>query len=174
MNIKTLIVPTIYTSLVIATTCIAFYGGFQSHLNTVAIFGWLFLLPFCLFQIYFVRKTVYNNVIGGRDATKEGLMFVMLSTVALVIFQSIFFYTGFRDYKINFMQTQGFELAKLQIASGSLKIKDSEIPGLIQEEIKGITIGKEITSIVFRNLFLGIFASFIGGVFFKFKSVTGK
>jgi len=68
------------------------------------------------------------------------------------------------------MNTEGFELAKLQIANGKLTIKESEIPALIQKEIEGVTLFKEYTAIIFKNLFLGVFASFIGGVFFKTKN----
>ncbi len=174
MNIKTFLIPVIYSILIIATTCICFYGGMPHKLNIISIFGWLLLLPFCLLQIVFIKKTKYNNSIGGRDATKEGLIFVMITTLILLIFQTIFFIVDLKEFKINFFETQGFELAKQQITNGMLKIKDSEIPDLIKKEVAEITLTKELTLLVFKNVFLGIFASFIGGVFFKFKSVTAQ
>ena len=153
----------------IMAVCVCFYGGMQPQLNKITIFGWLLLFPFCLLHIKYIKTANYNNLIGGREATKEGLIFVVISTLILLAFQTIFFILDFKDYKIHYMQTEGFELAKLQIAHGKLTIKESEIPALIQKEIEGVTLFKEYTAIVFRNLFLGVFASFIGGVFFKTK-----
>ncbi len=101
------------------------------------------------------KKTFYNNNIGGKDAVKEGLKFIIFSTIVLVIFQSIFFTLDFKAYKVDFMQTYGFELAKTQIKNGNLKIAETEIPNLVKQEIEQVTLFKECTSIVFKNLFLG-------------------
>lgn len=170
MNFKSFLIPIIYSSLVIVSVCIAFYGGILPQLNKITIIGWLLLLPFCLIHIKYIKSVNYNNTIGGRDATKEGLRFVVISTLILLVLQTIFFILDFKDYKIHYMNTEGFELAKLQIANGKLTIKESEIPALIQKEIEGVTLFKEYTAIIFKNLFLGVFASFIGGVFFKTKN----
>lgn len=62
------------------------------------------------------------------------------------------------------MQTYGVELAKAQIKNGNLKITEAEIPNLIQQEIDQVTLFKECTSIVFKNLFLGTITSVLTGV----------
>jgi hypothetical protein len=115
------------------------------------------------------KKTFYNGNIGGKDAVKEGLKFIIFSTIVLVIFQSIFFTLDFKAYKVDFMQTYGIELAKTQIKNGNLKIAETEIPNLVKQEIEQVTLFKECTSIVFKNLFLGTITSVITAVTLRAK-----
>ena len=100
---------------------------------------------------------------------KEGLKFVIFSTVILVIFQAIFFTIDFKAYKVDFIQTYGFELAKTQIKNGHLKITEAQIPDLIKKEIDQVTLFKECTSVVFKNLFLGTITSVITAVVLRAK-----
>ncbi len=169
MTTKNFIFPAIYSALVIIATCITFYGGYINHINKVTIIGWLLIVPFCVSAMIFAKKRIYNGLIGGKDAMKEGLKFIIFSTILLMIFQAIFFTLDFKAYKINFIQTYGFELAKAQIKNGNLKITEAEIPSLIQKEIEQITLFKECTSIVFKNLFLGVITSVITAVSMKAK-----
>jgi hypothetical protein len=169
MSPKTFIYPTIYSLLLIAATCITFYGGYTEHINKVTIIGWLLIIPFCVFAMLYAKKTIYNGNIGGKDAVKEGLKFIIFSTIILVIFQAIFFTLDFKAYKIDFMQTYGVELAKTQIKNGNLKITEAEIPNLIKQEIDQVTLFKECTSIVFKNIFLGTITSVIAAVTLRAK-----
>ncbi|MBC7696451.1 MAG: DUF4199 domain-containing protein [Burkholderiales bacterium] len=169
MSTKTFLYPIIYSILVIVATCITFYGGFTNHINKVTIIGWLLIIPFCVFAMLYAKNTLYHGNIGGKDAVKEGLKFIIFSTVILVLFQCIFFTLDFKAYKINFIQTYGFELAKTQIRNGHLKITEAEIPNLIAKEIEQVTLFKECTSIVFKNLFLGTITSVICAVTLRAK-----
>ncbi len=169
MNPKTFIFPALYSLLVIVATCITFYGGFITHMNIVTIIGWLLIIPFCVAAMLYSKKAVYHNNISGKDAVKEGLKFIIFSTVILVIFQAIFFTLDFKAYKINFMQTYGVELAKAQIKNGHLTITEAQIPDLINKEIAQVTLFRECTSIVFKNLFLGTITSIISAVAMKAK-----
>jgi hypothetical protein len=164
IKLKPFLFPTIYSALCIISTSIAFYGGHSKYINTISIIGWLLIIPFCVMAMIYAKKTQFNNSIGGKDAVKEGFKFIVFSTILLVIFQAIFFTLGFKDYKINFIQTYGVELAKAQIISGHLKITAAEIPKLIQQEIEQITLFKECTSIVFKNLFLGTITAIVTAV----------
>jgi hypothetical protein len=164
MNPKTFVFPAIYSTLVILATCITFYGGFLPYINTVTIIGWLLIIPFCVLAMLYAKKVMYLGNIGGKDAVKEGLKFVIFSTIILVVFQMIFFTMDFKAYKIHFMETYGYELAKTQIQHGNLKIQESQIPDLIKKEIEQVTLFKECTSIVFKNLFLGTITSVICAV----------
>ena len=164
MKLKSFLFPTIYSALCIISISVAFYGGHSKYINTISIISWLLIIPFCVMAMVYAKKTMYAGNIGGRDAVKEGLTFIVLSTLILVIFQSAFFTLGFKDYKINFIQTYGVELAKAQITSGHLKITAAEIPNLIQQEIEQITLFKECTSIVFKNLFLGTITAIVTAV----------
>ena len=164
VSIKSFLFPSIYSALVIIATCITFYGGFASHINKVTIIGWLLIIPFCVGSMVYSKKALFNNNIGGKDAVKEGFKFIVFSTIILVIFQAIFFTMDFKAYKIDFIQTYGVDLAKAQIKSGNLKITDAEIPNLIRKEIEQITLFKECTSIVFKNLFLGTITAIVTAV----------
>lgn len=169
MNAKTFIFPTIYSLLLILATCITFYSGHANHMNKVTIIGWLLIIPFCVGAIVYAKKAIYQNNIGGKDAVKEGLKFIIFSSIILVVFQAIFFTLDFKDYKIDYMQTYGVELAKTQIKAGNLKITEAEIPNLIKLEIEQVTLFKECTSIVFKNLFLGLITSVITAVTLRAK-----
>ncbi|MFO0321408.1 MAG: DUF4199 domain-containing protein [Bacteroidota bacterium] len=170
MNVRSLFFPVIYSLLSIISISITFYGGFTKYLNIVTILAWLFIIPFCVASMIDAKKIKFNNQIGGKELSREGLKFLMVSTLILVVFQIIFFNAGFKAYKINFIQTYGVELAKLQIKNGHLTIKDSEIPKLINEEIKQVTLFKECTSIVFKNLFLGVITVIISSVILRKKT----
>lgn len=169
MNIKSFLFPSLYSALLIIATCIAFYGGYSQSINTVTIIGWLLIIPFCVIAMIYSKRIIYNNVIGGKDLVKEGLKFIIFSTIILVIFQAVFFTLDFKAYKIEFIQTYGFELAKTQIKNGHLKITEAQIPDLINKEIEQVTLFKECTSVVFKNLFLGTITSIITAVTLRAK-----
>ena len=169
MSSKTFIFPSIYSVLVIIATCITFYGGYTAHINKVTIIGWLLIIPFCVASMLYAKKVIYQGNIGAKDAVKEGLKFVIFSSIILMVFQTIFFELDFKAYKINFIETYGVELAKAQIKNGHLKITEAEIPNLIKQEIEQVTLFKEYTSIIFKNLFLGIITSVITAVTMRAK-----
>ncbi len=169
MNAKSFIFPAIYSSLVIAATCITFYGGYINHINKVTIIGWLLIIPFCVASMIYAKKNIYQNIIGGKDAVKEGLKFIVFSSLILIVFQTIFFELDFKAYKVNFIETYGVELAKAQIKGGNLKITEAEIPNLIKQEIEQVTLFRECTSIVFKNMFLGVITSVITAVTMRAK-----
>lgn len=169
MNKNNFLFPVIYSSIYILAVCIAFYSGRTNHINTASIVGWLLIIPFCVGAMLYARKNNYNGHIGGKDAAKEGLKFIIFSTIILVIFQSIFFTIDFKEYKLNFIQTYGFDLAKTQIKNGNLKITEAQIPGLIAEEMKQVTLFRECTSIVFKNMFLGTITTVLCAVFLRGK-----
>lgn len=172
MNFKSFLFPVIYSALCIGAMCFTFYGGHIEKINTVAIIGWLLIIPFTVLAMLYAKKTMYNNYMSGRDATKEGLKFIIFSTIILLVFQSIFFELDFKEYKINFIQTYGLDLAKEQIKNGHLKITEAQIPDLIAKEIKEITLFKECTSIVFKNLFLGIITIVLTALVIKGQART--
>ena len=164
MSPKTFLFPVLYSSLIIAATCITFYGGHSKSINAVSIIGLLLVIPFCVFAMIYSKRVIHNNIIGGKDLVKEGLKFIVFSIIILVIFQAIFFELDFKAYKVNFMQTHGFELSKIQIKSGHLKITEAQIPAYVAKEIEGVTLFKEITSVIFKYMSLGTITSIITAV----------
>jgi ammonia channel protein AmtB len=170
MTAKSFLFPVIYSAIYIAAVCFTFYGGHTNHINEAAIAGWLLIVPFCVAAMIYAKKNMYNGSIGGKEAVKEGFKFLIFSTVILVLFQSVFFTLDFKEYKINFMQTYGVELAKAQIAKGHLTITEAQIPDLIAKEIEQVTLFRECTAIVFKNLFLGTITAIICGVALRNKA----
>ena len=169
MNIKSFLFPLLYSALIIAATCITFYGGHSKSINAVSIIGLLLVIPFCVIAMIYSKRVIHNNIIGGKDLVKEGLKFIVFSTIILVIFQAIFFELDFKAYKVNFIQTYGFELSKIQIKSGHLKITEAQIPGYVAKEIEGVTLFKECTSVVFKYMSLGTITSVITAVALRAK-----
>lgn len=167
---KSLLFPIAYSTLYILSICFTFYGGHQKSLNAVYIIGWLMLIPFCVAAMVYAKKAHYQNQISGRDAAKEGLKFIILSSVILIVFQTVFFMTDLRDFKINYFETYGPELAREQIKQGKLTISEKEIPGLIKSEVAQISLFRECTSILFKNLFLGVITTIFGAVALKSKN----
>lgn len=167
MSSKSFLFPIIYSAIVIIATCITFYGGYADNINKVTIIGWLLIVPFCVASMLYSKRVIYHHQISGRDLVRAGLSFVVLSSLILIAFQAVFFTLDFKEYKINFMQTQGFELAKEQIRKGQLKITDAEIPALIAKEIEQVTLFRECTGIIFKNISLGLITTMMAAVAIK-------
>ena len=128
------------------------------------------MFPFLFLAVYLEKRDLHAGQIGGKVAGKAGLKFVVTATMFLVLFQAIFFETTFKEYKINYMQTSGPQILKEQIAAGKLKIKEEEIPQIIANDVEGVTLFKEITSVVFKTIFYGTFCSLITAVAMRRKS----
>ena len=73
MNIKSFLFPLLYSTLIIAATCITFYGGHSKSINAVSIIGLLLVIPFCVVAMIYSKRVIHNNIIGGKDLVKEGL-----------------------------------------------------------------------------------------------------
>jgi len=157
----------IYSLLFAATVCLVFYGDRVKYITHAYLIGLLFMLPFVFWTVWLKRKR--EGVLSGRDAVKEGLRFVVAATLFMALFQVIFFEMDFKEYKINFMQTMGPEILKEQIAAGKAKINEADIPKIIAEDVQQVTVFKEITSVVFKNLFYGSFSAFMAALVLKRK-----
>jgi hypothetical protein len=172
MTSKSFLFPVIYSAVYIGLVCFTFYGGHANRINLITNAAWLLTVPFCVAAMIYAKKNLYHNHIGGKEAVKEGFKFLIFSTLILVIFQAIFFTLDFKEYKINFMQTYGPELTKAQIAKGYLSATEAQIPDIIAKDIGQVTLFRECTSIVFKNLFLGIITSVICAVALRNKVNT--
>lgn len=166
---KTLIIAFIYSLLFSAAVCVVFYGDHVKYITHVYLIGLLCMFPFLFTAVYFERKDNFDNEIGGRAASKLGLKFVVMATLFLMLFQTVFFTVSFKDYKINYMQSVGPQMLKEQIASGNLKITEAEIPKVIATDVEGVTLFKEITSVIFKTVFYGAFCSIITAFTLKRK-----
>lgn len=162
------ILALVYSVLFAATVCIVFYGGHIQYITHAYLIGLVLMAPFIYASIFLKRKRM-AGVLAGREAVKEGLRFVVAATIYMCLFQVIFFEMDFREYKIHFMESTGPQILKEQIAAGKAKISETDIPRIIQEDVQQVTVFKEITAVVFKNLFYGTFCSFIFAVILKRK-----
>lgn len=158
----------LYSVLFAIAVCIVFYGGYVQYITHVYLIGLAFMMPF-IFLAVWLRRRRMGGVLGGREGLREGLRFVVAATLYMALFQVIFFQLDFKEYKINFMQTMGPDILKEQIKTGQAKITEADIPKIIAEDIEQVTVFKEITSVVFKNLLFGAFSSFLAAVLFKRK-----
>lgn len=158
----------IYSLLFAAVVSFVFYGKHEHYITHAFLIGWLLMAPF-IYGVIYMKRQRDGGMLAGREGVKEGLRFVIVVIVLLSLFQVLFFENGFRDYKVNFMQTTGPTILKEQIAAGTAKITEKDIPGIIEEDVKQVAVSKEITSVVFKNLFYGAFCSFIIALILKRK-----
>ncbi len=165
----TVFLALIYSLLFAAAVCFFFYGDHVQYITYPYLVGLLFMLPFIYAAIFLKRKNE-GGLLGGRPAFKEGLKFVVIATLFMALFQVLFFEFSFREYKINFMQTMGPQILKEQIAAGKMKMDEADIPKMIAADIEGVTVFKEITAVVFKNLFFGTFASVVSAIILKRKA----
>jgi len=167
---KSVILAFIYAVLFSALVCFVFYGNHIKYITHAYLIGLLFMLPFVYAAVWFQKRDVYQGEIGGRVAGKEGVKFVVIATLFLVVFQIVFFETSFKEYKINYMQTVGPQMLKEQILAGKLKIAEAEIPKMIAADVEGVNLFKEITSVIFKTIFYGIFCSVISALLLRRKT----
>jgi len=68
------------------------------------------------------------------------------------------------------METVGPQVLKEQIAAGKIKLTEAEIPKVIALDVADVTLFKEVTSVIFKNIFYGMFSSFVAAIFLKRNS----
>jgi hypothetical protein len=157
---KSLTVAAIYALLFSALICFVFYRNHVNYITHAYFLGLLGLFPFVYIAVWLARSD-RGEQISGRDAGKEGIRFVVMVTLLLVVFQIIFFEVSFKEYKINYMQTVGPEILKEQMISGKMKIVEADIPKIIATDVEGVTLFKEITSVIFKTFVFGGLSSLI-------------
>ncbi|MGZ3902030.1 MAG: DUF4199 domain-containing protein, partial [Bacteroidia bacterium] len=159
----------VYALLFSVAVCLVFYGNHFKYITHVYFAGLLGLFPFVYLTIWLARKDRPEGEIGGKEAAKEGFRFILVATFFLIIFQIGFFEASFREFKINYMQTVGPEALKEQMLSGQMKITEADIPKIIATDVEGVTLFKEITSVIFKNFFFGGLSVLIAAFLLKRK-----
>ncbi len=167
MKNKPFLFAIIYAVIYVTGTLALYFSQRFELFNMVYIMGMAMLIPFIILTIKIQRDTVYNGVISGKDAAKEGMRFVVYSAVLLVLFQTAFYYAGWRDFKAEsipgFIREQAMMLDKM----GKRPFDEKLLQTAITEEVNGITLFKEITFVFIRCMVVGIFTSFAAALFMK-------
>ena len=171
MNKRLILFSSLYIIFTIAAICISFYGGYIKQLNLIYFLTLLSFLPFVFVFLLQLRNKDNGGIISGRDAMKQALKMVMLSTFLLTLFQIVFFELDFKDYKINHIRSIGPDIIKQEISKGQLKAKVEDIPKILENDIKQVTLFAEITATLFKTIFYGLFSSFISAMILKRKQV---
>jgi len=171
MSKRLILFSTLYVAFTISSICISFYGGYIKQLNLVYFLTLLSFLPFVFVYLLQLRNKDNGGAISGKDAMKQALKMVMLSTLLLTLFQVVFFEMDFKDYKINHIRNIGPEIIKQEITKGQLKAKIEDIPKILENDIKQVTLFAEVTATLFKTIFYGLFSSFISAMILKRKQV---
>jgi hypothetical protein len=171
MNKRLILFSSLYTVFTIVAICISFYGGYIKQLNLIYFLTLLSFLPFVFVFLLQLRNKDNGGIISGRDAMKQALKMVLLSTFLLTLFQIVFFEMDFRDYKINHIRAIGPDIIKQEISKGQLKANVEDIPKILENDIKQVTLFAEITATLFKTIFYGLFSSFISAMILKRKQV---
>jgi hypothetical protein len=170
-NKRIIISSLIYSALCIITVLLAYNGLLGAPVKTVNItyvINMFVMFPFIFFTIKLVRDKDNYGVMGGKEAMRTGLRFVVLSAVVLVIFQLAFFNSGFRDFKVNYLRPLGKEYMEKERTAGKFKGSDSEMNAQIEKNItESVTNGSEITGMLFKTFPYGLFCSFLCAVFLR-------
>ena len=125
------------------------------------------MIPMVILSIRLQRDFVYGGPISGRNAAKEGMRYVLFTILFLLIFQTIFFYSGWKEFKMeNLPHNIRAHAVKLD-QLGKKKFDEVLLQKAIKEELANVTLFKELSFVFYRFIFVGIFGSFISAVFLK-------
>jgi hypothetical protein len=171
MSKRLILFSLLYVLFTISSICISFYGGYVKQLNLIYFLSLLAFFPFVFIFLLQLRNKDNGGIISGRDAMKQALKMVMLSSLLLTIFQIVFFELDFKDYKINHIRNIGPEIIKQEITKGQLKAKVEDIPKILENDIKQVSLFAEITATLFKTIFYGLFSSFISAMILKRKHI---
>lgn len=162
-----LILSIIFSVLYIATTLFFYFTERYAAFNFIYLMAMGVMIPLVVLTIKLQRDNSYGGVISGRNAAREGLRFVIYSIFFLLIFQTLFYYSGWKEFKADALPHYIREQALRLDQMNKRKFNEAELQKAIQEELNNITLFKELSFVFYRYIFVGIFASFISATFMK-------
>lgn len=167
MRNKPFQIALLYGTSYIFAICYCFYGHYEKHLATVYLTGMAAILPLVVLTIKIQRDGVFGGVISGKEAAREGMKFVFFSFIFLLIFQIIFYYGGFKQYKIDYTTKGEMDDWNARILLGKTKLTLAQKQADIAQKLSMITLSAEIFGVFLRCIVVGIFSSFISAMFMK-------
>lgn len=171
MNRRAFTIGLIYSSLVIIFKLILLLGGYAlkdfgfyySHIISV-----FFLVPFLFLAIYQVREKDRGGIIGGREAVRVALTVLAVSALVLSIYNGIELNWKFRDLSVEYYRSNEYlEILKKQQARYPDKIKDSDFPRIVEEQIASLSAFRSTTAKLFPLMLIGLSSTFVAAVFLK-------
>ncbi|HQQ94574.1 MAG TPA: DUF4199 domain-containing protein [Bacteroidia bacterium] len=162
MNKKVLYLALVYSALVIAFKLFILLGGhslshfgyFYSNLSAV-----LFIYPFYIILIKWLRDKDYNGVMSGREAFRHCLALFAVSVVLI----SIYNYVEFKRYGPGLAEQYYRGNDFLQFLKSQKNVKPGDYQRIIEEQIKNGSESafKATTGKLFSYLVLGISGAFV-------------
>ncbi|MCD6065180.1 MAG: hypothetical protein K0S33_6 [Bacteroidetes bacterium] len=167
MKSRIFLIAIVYCVLSISTKLILFYGSYYNspmgRLGPFILLG--MILPFVVFIVYLKRKE-NGGVIGGKEAVRQGLIFVSIIAVVMTAFDYIFYVAEMKDFYTQFFtNTDYHELLKEKLKheknASMLDVVRQQM--LYEQGFKYFSLSRAL----FPIFAFGLFSSFISGVFMK-------
>lgn len=161
------LIAILFSIVYIGITLFLYFGERFETMAYLYLMAMAAMIPMVVLSIRLQRDFVYGGQISGRNAAKEGMRFVLYTILFLLIFQSIFYYGGWREFKIENLPHNIREQAIKLDQLGKKKFDEILLQKAIKEELANVTLFKELSFVFYRFIFIGIFTSFISAVFIK-------
>jgi hypothetical protein len=175
MNKRALFFGLLYCGLVVAFKLVILLGGYTLtkfgfyYSNITAV---LFIIPFFIMAVGQVRDKDHGGVISGRDAARIAITVLAVAVVVLSIYHFIEFKLSYHDIATQYYQSEEYlDILKVQQAQHPDKIKTTDFPRIIEEQISSLSAFKATTGKLVPLLFIGFSGAFITAVFMKRNAV---
>lgn len=165
MNKKALLLACIYSLLVIAYKLFIWKGGYMFSdfgFKYAQIVSVLFIIPFLIIGIKWVRDGENNGVIGGKEAMRVALIIVGISAIILSVYNYFEFKMNYEAFT-NYYKSDTYMNYLLK----DPKAKQIGYQKIIDFQISQLSAFKATTGKLFPFMLLSLSASFITAVFMK-------
>lgn len=171
MNKKAVYISLIYSVLVIVFKLIILLGGY-----TLTKFGFYYstiiavvcVIPFMFLAVYLVREKDYKGVIGGKEAVRIALTVLAISTIFISVYNYIEFNWKFKDIAMVYYQSAEYlEILTKQQLKNPDKLKVSDFPKIINDQIAQLSAFKATTGKLIPMLLFGLGGAFLTAISLK-------
>ena len=171
MNKRALVIGLLYALTAIVFKLVILLGGY-----TLSKFGFyysniitvLLILPFFFIAIYQVREKDCAGIISGKDAMRMALTVLAVGIVLVSCYNFIEFNWKYKEIATQYYKSQEYlEILKNAQLKNPDKIKVSDFPRIIEEQLSSLSASKAATGKLFPLLFIGLSGAFISAVLMK-------
>jgi hypothetical protein len=171
MNKKAIYISLIYTILVIIFKLVILLGGFA-----LSKFGFYYstiiavvcIIPFMFLAVYMVREKDYNGLIGGKEAVRIALTVLAVSTIFISVYNYIEFNWKFKDIAVVYYNgAEYLEILTKQQLKNPDKLKVSDFPKIIDDQIAQLSAFKATTGKLIPMLLFGLGGAFLTAISLK-------
>jgi hypothetical protein len=171
MNKRALTIGLFYALAAIVFKLIILLGGY-----TLSKFGFYYsnilsvflILPFFFLAIYQVREKDFYGIISGKDAMRMALIVLAVGIVLSSFYNFIEFNWKYKEIAIQYYKSQEYlDILKNAQLKNPEKIKISDFPKIIEEQLSSLSATKATTGKLFPLLFIGLSGAFIAAVLMK-------